>query len=93
MTAEHLDASSSAITRNIALRKLNDAGRGNDEARVISNVKLFTEGVDVPALDAVIFLDPKQSQIDIIQAVGRVMRKSKGKNIRLHYRASGCATK
>ena len=79
VTAEHLDASSSAITRNIALRKLNDAGRGNDEARVISNVKLFTEGVDVPALDAVIFLDPKQSQIDIIQAVGRVMRKSEGK--------------
>ena len=57
--ATHLDANSSAIDRNTELSQLNNAGKGNDEARVISNVKLFTEGVDVPALDAVIFLDPK----------------------------------
>ena len=77
--ANHLDAKSSALARNTELKKLNGAGRGNTEARVISNVKLFTEGVNVPALDAVIFLDPKQSQVDIVQAVGRVMRKSEGK--------------
>ena len=46
---------------------------------MICNVKVFSEGVDVPALDAVAFLDPKQSQIDIVQAVGRVMRKAAGK--------------
>ena len=79
--ANHLDAKSSAIDRNTELKKLNNAGKGNAEARVISNVKLFTEGVNVPALDAVIFLDPKQSQVDIVQAVGRVMRKSPGKTL------------
>ena len=77
--ANHLDAKSSALARNTELKKLNEAGRGKTEARIISNVKLFTEGVNVPALDAVIFLDPKQSQVDIVQAVGRVMRKSEGK--------------
>ena len=78
--AEHHDAGSSALARNTELRKLNQAGRANtEEARVISNVKLFTEGVNVPALDAIVFLDPKQSQVDIVQAVGRVMRKSEGK--------------
>ena len=46
---------------------------------MICNVKVFSEGVDVPALDAVAFLDPRQSQIDIVQAVGRVMRKAPGK--------------
>ena len=79
--ATHLDGKSSAIDRNTELGQLNNAGKDNDEARVISNVKLFTEGVDVPALDAVIFLDPKQSQVDIVQAVGRVMRKSPGKTL------------
>ena len=39
------------------------------------------EGVDVPALDAVMFLHPRKSQIDVVQSVGRVMRKSEGKKI------------
>ena len=46
---------------------------------MLCNVKLFTEGVDVPQLDAVAFLDPRDSQIDVVQAVGRVMRKAQGK--------------
>ena len=79
LIATHLDGKSSALARNTELKKLNNAGKDNTEARVISNVQLFTEGVDVPALDAVVFLDPKQSQVDIVQAVGRVMRKSEGK--------------
>ena len=74
----HLDANSSALTRDQELRRLNDAGK-NNEARLISNVRIFTEGVDVPALDAVSFLDPRNSQIDIVQAVGRVMRRAEGK--------------
>ena len=51
----------------------------DDEARVLSNVKFLTEGIDVPNLDAIIFFAPKQSQIDIVQAVGRIMRKYKDK--------------
>ena len=76
--AVHLDAGSSAIERGDKLRWLNNAKRAN-ESRMICNVRLFTEGVDVPALDAVSFLDPRTSQIDIVQSVGRVMRKAEGK--------------
>lgn len=78
LEAVHLDAKSSALVRGRELRRLNDAGKRN-ESRMICNVRLFTEGVDVPALDAVSFLDPRTSQIDIVQAVGRVMRKAEGK--------------
>ena len=76
--ATHLDAKSSALDRNRELRALNLAGvdERHAQAKLLCNVKLFTEGVNVPALDAVAFLDPRQSQVDIVQAVGRVMRKS-----------------
>lgn len=76
--ARHLDASDSALTRNQALRDLAKAST-HKVARVLFNVGLFTEGVDVPSLDAVVFMEPRQSQVDIVQAVGRVMRKSPGK--------------
>ena len=50
-----------------------------DGCRIISNARCLTEGVDVPALDAVLFVEPKRSQVDVVQAVGRVMRRSEGK--------------
>jgi len=50
-----------------------------NHCRVLTNVRCLSEGVDVPALDAVIFLSPRQSQVDVVQSVGRVMRKSPGK--------------
>ena len=78
LESRHLDGNSTALKRNHERRWLNDAPNKN-QARMICNVKVFSEGVDVPALDAVAFLDPKQSQIDIVQAVGRVMRKAPGK--------------
>ena len=78
VVARHLDASASALQRNQELRALAHAGR-DGECRVVCNVKLFTEGVDVPQLDAVAFLDPRDSQVDVVQAVGRVMRKAPGK--------------
>ena len=78
VVARHLDASASALRRNRELRALADADR-DGECRVVCNVKLFTEGVDVPSLDAVAFLDPRDSQVDVVQAVGRVMRKAPGK--------------
>ena len=46
---------------------------------MVSNARCLTEGVDVPALDAILFLYPRRSVIDVVQAVGRVMRKAKGK--------------
>ena len=78
VVAQHLDASASALERNRELRALANADR-EGECRVLCNVKLFTEGVDVPQLDAVAFLDPRDSQVDVVQAVGRVMRKAPGK--------------
>ena len=78
LEARHLDGTDTALKRNQERRWLNDALK-KDQARMICNVKVFSEGVDVPALEAVSFLDPKQSHIDIVQAVGRVMRKAPGK--------------
>ena len=78
VAATHLDASASALQRNQELRALAQADR-DGECRIVCNVKLFTEGVDVPSLDAVAFLDPRDSQVDVVQAVGRVMRKAPGK--------------
>ncbi len=78
--AKHLDGANSAFQRNQALRKLRRAGDG-DTARVLCNVKLFSEGVDVPSLNAIVFMEPRDSQVDIVQAVGRVMRRSEGKRL------------
>ena len=77
--AEHLDASASALDRSHALRRLGAAVR-DQTLRVLCNVKLFTEGVDVPSLNAVAFLDPRDSQVDVVQAVGRVMRRAEDKS-------------
>ena len=49
------------------------------QCHVLSNARCLTEGIDVPALDAVLFLQPRKSQIDVVQAVGRVMRRAPGK--------------
>ena len=52
---------------------------GEESCRILFNVRCLSEGVDVPSLDAVIFLSPRKSQVDIVQTVGRVMRKAPGK--------------
>lgn len=52
-----------------------------DERGVLSNARCLSEGVDVPALDGVAFIDPRSSQVDIIQAVGRAIRLSLDKKV------------
>ena len=47
--------------------------------RILSNARCLSEGVDVPSLDAVMFLNPRKSMVDIVQSVGRIMRKAEGK--------------
>ena len=77
---KHVDGTMNTSERNDILRWLagdnadDDIGGGNRICRVVSNVRCLSEGVDVPALDAVVFMAPKKSQIDIVQSVGRVMR-------------------
>ena len=81
--ATHLDARHSAYERNEALAKLNQAEIANI-CRVITNCRLFSEGVDVPALSSVAFMDPKSSEVEIVQSIGRVMRKG-GEEKKLGY--------
>jgi predicted helicase len=58
--------------------------------RILSNVRCLSEGVDVPALDAVLFLTPRNSQVDVVQSVGRVMRTRDGQEkARLRHPAGG----
>ena len=76
----HIDGTFNADSRNERLNWLKDDTDENT-CRILSNVKCMSEGVDVPSLDAIMFLHPKKSQIDVVQAVGRVMRKAPGKKI------------
>ncbi len=77
LEAEHIDGSMNALTRDSLLNWLKDEEEGR--CRLLSNVRCLSEGVDVPALDAVVFMNPKGSLVDIVQSVGRVMRKAEGK--------------
>lgn len=74
----HVDGSTRSSEREGELRWLGQQDE-YDRCHILSNVRCLGEGVDVPALDAILFLHPRKSQIDVVQAVGRVMRKAKDK--------------
>ncbi|HNI49273.1 MAG TPA: DEAD/DEAH box helicase family protein, partial [Zoogloea sp.] len=76
--AEHVDGSMNASEKEARLDWLKAAPPA-DTCRILSNVRCLSEGVDVPALDAVLFLAPRNSQVDVVQSVGRVMRNAPGK--------------
>lgn len=77
-TSQHIDGTMSAPTREQKLSWLKEPAETFD-CKILSNVRCLSEGVDVPALDAVLFLAAKNSQVDVVQSVGRVMRKAPGK--------------
>ncbi len=74
----HIDGTMSAPKRDELLGWLKEESEDN-ECRVLTNVRCLSEGVDVPTLDAILFLSARNSQVDVVQSVGRVMRKSPGK--------------
>lgn len=74
----HVDGGMNAGEKEAKLDWLK-AATPPDTCRVLSNVRCLSEGVDVPALDAVLFLTPRNSQVDVVQSVGRVMRTAPGK--------------
>ncbi len=76
----HVDGTQKARERGKNLDWLKEDA-GENVCRILSNARCLTEGVDVPALDAILFLNPRKSQIDVVQAVGRVMRKAAGKKM------------
>ena len=77
-TLEHLDATSNVTARENGKLRLAEATAEGPHG--IINVGIFGEGTDSPSLNAVAFLEPRRSPIDVIQAVGRAMRTSPGKN-------------
>lgn len=86
--AAHVDGSMNASQKEEKLNWLKAETESNI-CRILSNVRCLSEGVDVPALDAVLFLTPRNSQVDVVQSVGRVMRNSEdpitGKKKQLGY--------
>ncbi|NTW38521.1 MAG: DEAD/DEAH box helicase [Cellulomonadaceae bacterium] len=75
---EHVDGTFNVLARNEKLDWLKGT-LGERECRVLSNARCLSEGVDVPALDSVMFLNPRRSVVDVVQSVGRVMRLAPGK--------------
>ena len=82
LKVKHIDGTTTANIRRQRIEWLGEPREKDniDEYRMLTNARCLSEGVDVPSLDGALFLAPKHSPIDIVQQVGRVMRKSKGKN-------------
>ena len=77
--ADHVDGTMGASLRQRKLTWLNNVPAETNVCRILSNVRCLSEGVDVPSLDAILFLSARNSPVDVVQSVGRVMRKAQGK--------------
>lgn len=77
---KHVDGGMNATEKKEKITWLKEQAPENT-CRILSNVRCLSEGVDVPSLDAVLFLTPRNSQVDVVQSVGRVMRKAEGKQL------------
>ncbi|GHS49932.1 helicase [Helicobacter pylori] len=77
ISIDHIDGTMNCKKRLDKLENLNQFKPNT--CKVLSNARCLSEGVDVPALDSIVFFDGKSAMVDIIQAVGRVMRKAKRK--------------
>ena len=75
---QHVDGQHNAFDRKNRIEWLKGDSQGN--CRILSNARCLSEGIDVPALDAVLFMTPRNSHVDIVQAVGRVMRRADDKD-------------
>jgi len=82
----HVSSRKSAGERKLLLDEFKQAPRA-----LMTNARCLQEGIDVHAIDCVVFADPKQSATDVIQAAGRAMRRSKGKKYLLHRSTDHCA--
>ena len=77
---DHVDGKMTSLERQAKLKWLKaDTSEEGNVCRILSNAKCLSEGVDVPTLDAVLFLNPRNSMVDVVQSVGRAMRKADGK--------------
>ncbi|HAT1171800.1 DEAD/DEAH box helicase [Corynebacterium striatum] len=79
VAVEHVDGTMNALERGNKISWL-ESSISEDETHILTNARCLSEGVDVPALDSVIFFHPRNSMVDVVQSVGRVMRKAEGKD-------------
>ena len=79
MWANYVSGEMTASQRRVRLRELRTID--TDHRGLLSNARCLTEGVDVPTLDGVVFVDPKRSEVDIVQAVGRAIRLADDKTV------------
>ena len=79
VSSKHIDGTMRAPERDELMSWLKSTSADSNECRVLTNVRCLSEGVDVPSLDSVMFLSARNSQVDVVQSVGRVMRLSPGK--------------
>lgn len=80
LETRHVDGTMNAMERTGHLDWLKSTDIADDACRILTNARCLSEGVDVPALDAVIFLNSRDSQVDVVQSVGRVMRLAADKD-------------
>ena len=81
LSVKHVDGYNNAFERQKRLQWLAEEQQSQNSCNVLSNVRCLAEGVDVPALDAILFMHPRKSQIDVVQAVGQVMRRAENKQL------------
>ena len=81
VVAQHVDGTFNALSRGERLSWLDEVQPSDARCHILTNARCLSEGVDVPSLDAILFMHPRKSQIDVVQAVGRVMRKAPGKQM------------
>ncbi|MEJ6467290.1 DEAD/DEAH box helicase [Fusobacterium ulcerans] len=79
ISSKHIDGGMNALEREELLAWLKEDSETEKECKILTNARCLSEGVDVPTLDAVLFLSAKSSQVDVVQSVGRVMRRAEGK--------------
>ncbi len=79
VSSKHIDGGMNALERENLLSWLKQDSENERECKILTNARCLSEGVDVPTLDAVLFLSAKNSQVDVVQSVGRVMRRAEGK--------------
>ena len=84
ISAKHIDGKMGAGERKKKLSWLKE-NTSKNQCRILTNVRCMSEGVDVPSLDAILFLSLRSSQVDVVQSVGRVMRKAVDKNKKYGY--------
>lgn len=77
--SRHIDGTMDATKRDELMSWLKEDAEDPNESRILTNVRCLSEGIDVPSLDAVMFLSARNSQVDVVQSVGRVMRTAPGK--------------